>query len=100
MLHAHQLLPGDAAYRRGLWSPAQLGGRRNPRLPADPSGRPLRCCAGSGSSKFEFRELNINKTLQDNGVVDEANAFEALDLPTDFHIPVLHAYWVDDLTVA
>lgn len=42
----------------------------------------------------------MNKTLQENGVVDDANTYEALDLPTDFHTPVLHVYWNDDLTVA
>lgn len=42
----------------------------------------------------------MNQTLSENGVADESPTFEALDLPTDFHIPVLHAYWNDDLTVA
>lgn len=52
------------------------------------------------SSSFEFRELNMNQTLSENGVADESPTFEALDLPSDFHAPVLHAYWNDDLTVA
>lgn len=56
--------------------------------------------ASSSSCQFEFRELNMNKTLQENGVADETSTFETLGLPSDFHIPVLHVYWNDDLTVA
>jgi hypothetical protein len=57
-------------------------------------------CAAGASSTFDFRELNMNQTLLDNGVADESGTFENLDMPTDFHIPVLHVYWNDDLTVA
>lgn len=56
--------------------------------------------AGGAGSQFEFRELDLNKTLQENGVVDESGAFESLDMPSDYHVPVLHVYWNDDLTVA
>jgi hypothetical protein len=38
--------------------------------------------------------------LYENGIEDEKAAFEAVDLPSDFHVPVLHVYWNDDLTVA
>jgi hypothetical protein len=56
--------------------------------------------AGASSScAHEFRELRMNQTLQENGVLDEAGAFEDLDLASDFHVPVLHVYWNDDLTV-
>jgi hypothetical protein len=55
---------------------------------------------GGAGSQFEFRELDLNKTLQENGVVDESGAFEALDMPSDYHVPVLHVHWNDDLTVA
>ncbi|WIA30013.1 hypothetical protein OEZ86_000110 [Tetradesmus obliquus] len=56
--------------------------------------------AGGAGSQFEFRDLDLNKTLQENGVVDESGAFESLDMPSDYHVPVLHVYWNDDLTVA
>lgn len=55
--------------------------------------------AAAAAGAFEFRELNMNKTLQENGVLDEAHTYESLDLPNDFHVPVLHVYWNDDLTV-
>jgi hypothetical protein len=42
----------------------------------------------------------MNKTLEENGVVDETSTFEDLLVPTDAFIPVLHVYWNDDLTVA
>eukprot|EP00197_Chlamydomonas_leiostraca_P010318 CAMPEP_0202859012 /NCGR_PEP_ID=MMETSP1391-20130828/1316_1 /ASSEMBLY_ACC=CAM_ASM_000867 /TAXON_ID=1034604 /ORGANISM="Chlamydomonas leiostraca, Strain SAG 11-49" /LENGTH=155 /DNA_ID=CAMNT_0049538009 /DNA_START=289 /DNA_END=756 /DNA_ORIENTATION=- len=50
--------------------------------------------------QFEFAELNMNKTLEENGVPDETPVFEDLRVPTDAFIPVLHVYWNDDLTVA
>jgi hypothetical protein len=47
-----------------------------------------------------MQELDMNRTLEDNGVVDETRMFEDLQMPTDAFIPVLHVYWNDDLTVA
>jgi hypothetical protein len=35
-----------------------------------------------------------------NAVVDEAEDFEKLAIPSDFLIPVIHLYYTDDLTVA
>lgn len=59
------------------------------------------CFSVAGASgQLEFRELNMNQTLHENGVHDESHTYETLDLPSDFHIPVLHVYWNDDLTVA
>jgi hypothetical protein len=65
------------------------------------------CClrfhpgAGTGSAPtYEFKELDLNQTLLENGVIDDAGTFESLNLPSDYHIPVLHVYWNDDLTVA
>ncbi len=45
------------------------------------------------------QELNMNLTLEENGVCDETRTFEDLMMPTDEFIPVIHAYWNDDLTV-
>lgn len=57
--------------------------------------------AGTGSAPtYEFKELDLNQTLLENGVIDDAGTFESLNLPSDYHIPVLHVYWNDDLTVA
>ncbi len=47
-----------------------------------------------------FEELDLNRTLEDNGVVDESADFEDVGLPGDYYVPVLHVYWQDDLTVA
>ena len=33
-------------------------------------------------------------------VTDEQDAFEALGIPDDYYIPVIHLYYKDDLTVA
>lgn len=50
--------------------------------------------------QHEWRELCMGQTLQENAVLDESSEYEALDLPSDYHVPVLHMYWNDDLTVA
>ncbi|KAF5826644.1 hypothetical protein DUNSADRAFT_2455 [Dunaliella salina] len=49
---------------------------------------------------FEFVELDMNKTLAENGVPDEDATFADLQVPIDSFYPVLHMYWNDDLTVA
>jgi hypothetical protein len=48
----------------------------------------------------DFCELDMGKTLEDNGVADETRTFEDLLIPTDAFVPVIHVYWNDDLTVA
>lgn len=58
------------------------------------------CHAAKSAGKFEFDELDLNKTLLENGVIDESDEFEDLDLPGDYYVPVLHVYWNDDLTIA
>lgn len=54
----------------------------------------------SGGDSFEFIEMNLNKTLDENGVKDETALYEDLSVSATEFIPVLHAYWNDDLTVA
>jgi len=53
-----------------------------------------------GGGDFGFLDLDLNKTLEENGVADEAADFEELAIPSDFAIPVIHLYFTDDLTVA
>ena len=45
-------------------------------------------------------ELDMNRTLSENGLHDERAAFEECGLDPDLQTPVLHLYWSDDLTVA
>lgn len=45
------------------------------------------------------RELDMVKTLDENGIVDETEEFEELGLPDDYYIPAIHIYFNDDLTV-
>lgn len=52
------------------------------------------------NGEFDFGELDMNKTLQANGVPDETATFEDCQVETDAFIPVLHVYWNDDLTIA
>ena len=56
----------------------------------------LRCPSGN----LESKELDMNKTLTQNGLANEAAAFEECGLDAELQVPVLHLYWSDDLTVA
>lgn len=47
-----------------------------------------------GSSEFE--ELDLRKTLQENGVIDETATFEDHSIPSNEFVPVIHAYWNDE----
>jgi hypothetical protein len=49
---------------------------------------------------LEWLELDLNRSLEANGVPDRRASYEAADLPGEEAAPVLHAYWNDDLTVA
>lgn len=48
----------------------------------------------------EFATLDMSKTLEENGVVDETEKFSGLGLDEDFYVPTLHIYFNDDLTYA
>jgi hypothetical protein len=45
------------------------------------------------------RCLDMNKTLEENGVKDESEEFAKLGMDPEEHIPALHIYFNDDLTV-
>jgi hypothetical protein len=47
----------------------------------------------------DFRPLDMQKTLHDNGIPNESNEFEKLRIAEDFYTPVVHLYFDDDLTV-
>ncbi|MEW5304731.1 MAG: hypothetical protein WDW38_009712 [Sanguina aurantia] len=48
----------------------------------------------------EFKELDLNLTLEDNGVMDESESFDDHQIGQEVYVPVLAVYWNDDLTVA
>lgn len=50
--------------------------------------------------KGEFIPLNMELTLHDNGLEDEAEKFHCLGMDEDFYILTLHIYFNDDLTYA
>ena len=45
------------------------------------------------------RILDMQKTLEENGILDEADEFESLGLSADYYFPAVHLYFNDDLTV-
>lgn len=40
--------------------------------------------------------LDMNKTLEENGIPDESKEFEELGLEESFYIPKIHVYYTDD----
>lgn len=56
------------------------------------------CCLQDGVS--EFKELDLNLTLEENGVMDESESFDDHQIGQEVYVPVLAVYWNDDLTVA
>jgi hypothetical protein len=56
-------------------------------------------CRGAGGD-LDFAELDMNQSLEGNGVYDEGPTFEDHMIPEDAYVPVLQVYWNDDLTVA
>mmetsp|Transcript_36365 Transcript_36365/g.77383 ORF Transcript_36365/g.77383 Transcript_36365/m.77383 type:complete len:229 (-) Transcript_36365:85-771(-) len=54
--------------------------------------------AGSYTWKRMGRVLNMEKTLEENGVKDETEELVKLGIDPDDHIPVIHLYFDDDLT--
>lgn len=48
----------------------------------------------------EVIALDMSKTLEENGVIDESETFYQLDIAEDAHIPSIMIYFNDDLTYA
>ena len=48
----------------------------------------------------EFVNLNMDRTLEANGIEDESEKFLELGMDEDFFIPTVHIYFSDDLTYA
>ena len=53
-----------------------------------------------GGGELKFVDVDLDKTLEENGVADDAKTFEELSIPSDAAIPVIHLYFKDDLTSA
>jgi hypothetical protein len=56
--------------------------------------------ADSYTWKFQGQLLTMEKTLEQNGILDESATFARLNLDYDMYIPAILIYFNDDLTVA
>eukprot|EP00047_Mylnosiga_fluctuans_P005642 m.241721 g.241721 ORF g.241721 m.241721 type:complete len:216 (+) comp13905_c0_seq1:46-693(+) len=54
--------------------------------------------ADSYTWKFDGKVLDMGKTLEENGIPDQAGEFEELSLEEGGSVPELHVYFNDDLT--
>jgi len=61
---------------------------------------PFNAHAASYAWKCMGRQLDKDRTLQDNGILDERELYAKANLPDDFFVPLIHVYYTDDLTVA
>ena len=65
---------------------------------------PVNAHAGSYTWKRHSSDstwtLDMDKTLEGNGILDESAEFESLGLSSDYYVPAVHLYFNDDLTVA
>ncbi|KAJ9584106.1 hypothetical protein L9F63_021542 [Diploptera punctata] len=61
--------------------------------------KPFNSHVGSYTFKYNNRVLDMDKTLEENGIGDDRGKFEDVNLPEDDFIPCLMLYFNDDLTV-
>eukprot|EP00794_Sanderia_malayensis_P015412 gene15412-16986_t len=54
--------------------------------------------AASYTWKYNEKYLDMDKTLESNGVVDESEDFYKLGMDEDLFLPAIHLYFNDDLT--
>lgn len=56
--------------------------------------------AASYTWKYDKRNLNMAKTLEDNGIADDDEEFYQLSMNDDSYLQAIHLYFNDDLTEA
>ena len=56
--------------------------------------------AGSYTWKYDGRNLDMDKTLDQNGINDEDEEFYELRMNDDQYLQAIHLYFNDDLTEA
>ena len=50
--------------------------------------------------EFDFVTLDMDKTLEENGIVDYESKYDEMLTQGDIYIPVIHIYYTDDLSEA
>ena len=56
--------------------------------------------AASYTWKYDKRNLDMSKTLEDNGIADDDEEFYQLSMNDDSYLQAIHLYFNDDLTEA
>lgn len=56
--------------------------------------------AASYTWKYDGRNLEMEKTLEENGIADEDEDFYELSMNDDQYLQAIHLYFNDDLTEA
>jgi hypothetical protein len=60
---------------------------------------PLNSHAASYTWKRLCQPLDMDLTLEENGIEDETDEYKELNIEPDSYIPCIHLYYNDDLTV-
>ncbi|KAF7994574.1 hypothetical protein HCN44_004046 [Aphidius gifuensis] len=58
------------------------------------------CHASNYIWKFNGKKLDMNKTMTENGMIDERERYTNCGLPENIYVPCIMCYFKDDLTVA
>ena len=56
--------------------------------------------ASSYTWKYDCKNLEMDKTLEENGIIDEDEQFYNLRMKDDEFLQAIHLYYNDDLTEA
>uniref|UniRef100_A0A2K5PHW1 Cytochrome b5 domain containing 1 n=2 Tax=Platyrrhini TaxID=9479 RepID=A0A2K5PHW1_CEBIM len=59
---------------------------------------PYNAHAASYTWKYEGKNLNMDFTLEENGIRDEEEEFDYLNMDSTLHTPAILLYFNDDLT--
>ena len=98
-LSYHQLLHKRLALAMKCFILSLDGGGTSSSCPLDP--RPGACCVPRVPARRQaFVPAVMDKTLEENGIVDDDMELERLGLDEDGFTPVIHIYFNDDLTIA
>ncbi|XP_028133541.1 cytochrome b5 domain-containing protein 1 [Diabrotica virgifera virgifera] len=53
--------------------------------------------AGSYTWRYKSKNIDMNKTMEENGILDERDTFTRLGLPQNYYVPSVFLYYNDDL---
>lgn len=56
----------------------------------------MSCRHSRNCFRYNDKELDMGKTMEENGILDERDRFGDLGLPQNFYVPCVFIYYNDD----